>query len=241
MIWMRRVRVRHKNGSVVDKVQGCDWDVKGRRYRPRNVKKIVEWKLGKAQLSFFDMFWKPFRFGLASIRVPDVVDHVRKTMKAFDVVIVHSCGHDLGKRKGSARKIAIIGSYRQHLPALARVAREFPMTRLVWLSCDGQAGTKHVTSKPFFKRLQNRAARTILGKLLSASFCDVFTALNSAEVQPLWWATENGVPTGNIHTHEQDCPLVGNGTFPRLGGKGYMSKVKTQLLFGHVCAVLHQA
>merc|ERR1712031_58982 len=66
-------------------------------------------------------------------------------------------------------------------------------------------------------------------------FFDQVSFLSVALLQQMWWDNKDGYVTGDIHHHERHRPKAHNSTFPLLGDKGYLSKVKAQLLFRHIC------
>merc|ERR1712118_627588 len=110
--------------------------------------------------------------------------------------------------------------------------------RFIWMSCSvqtpsvapGRSPISYITGNGLYSRIMNRIAKELVMSN-GFEFFDQLSFLSVALLQRMWWDNKDGYVTGDIHHHERHCPKAHNSTFPLLGDKVYLSKVKAQLLF----------
>ena len=171
-------------------------------------------------------------------------------LKGADVIIVHSCDHDLCNRGFSKPKL--LSKYEANLKRLAGLFRKHASgKRILWLSCSAQSGlawANVTTQTQLYKWRMDRLALEACRRH-TWEFVDAFSLTSAALLQVNWWDHRGGL-AGGIHFHSSCCPVGDRSEIAALaeledqlpyrlawqGGAGYISKMLAQVLFNQVCA-----
>lgn len=220
-------------------------DTTGRPVDHRNYhvsKRDTALKNLSGRFSWPNIWYKPWRYGLAHLRDNAKMQKLLNAIDTSDVIVMHTCGHDLSNYDDGHPKNHVFVTFRENAKLLSSTIRQKyqehgKQKRFIWLSCNFQVASAYSTGVALYNFMMNRIVHDeILNKCKDfIEMVDVFPMFYSSVHQKLWHhTTAEGIPTGNYHHHEYSWTLKGE-RLGKFGGAGYLSKVKTQRMFHQIC------